>query len=75
MRVCTESLDPCQRLINTSHMAAPNVADSSSQTQLTKNAQSLSEALAELRTALSAAQDACQSIDLEYAIEVVLLKF
>uniref|UniRef100_A0A914UKX2 Talin 1 n=1 Tax=Plectus sambesii TaxID=2011161 RepID=A0A914UKX2_9BILA len=71
VRQCTEVLQPCIRLVDVSQNTVPVVSDQSSALRLTTTSQQLSEGLAELRTALTRAQEVSVSMNLDYAIEVV----
>lgn len=70
IRQCGEVLQPCTRLVDVVQTTVPVVSDQSSALRLTTTSQQLSEGLAELRTALTRAQEVNVSMNLDYAVEV-----
>lgn len=74
IRQCGEVLQPCTRLVDVAQTTVPVVSDQSSALRLTNTSQQLSEGLAELRTALTRAQEVSVSMNLDYASDVRLIR-
>jgi talin len=62
-----ELILPAQRLVATAKSAAPTVDEPAAALQLTSSARALGACLAELKTAVAHANDACDSLELESA--------
>ncbi|KRZ04679.1 Talin-1 [Trichinella zimbabwensis] len=71
LSVCQEALLPCGRLVNNCRSSMVNISEPSASMQLSSSTKTLAEALAELRVAVTKAQNMFGGVDLASAIEIV----
>ncbi|XP_003372683.1 putative I/LWEQ domain protein, partial [Trichinella spiralis] len=71
LSVCQEVLLPCGRLVNNCRSSMVNISEPSASMQLSSSTKTLAEALAELRVAVTKAQNMFGGVDLASAIEIV----
>ncbi|XP_076336549.1 talin-1-like isoform X2 [Tachypleus tridentatus] len=66
-----QMIQPCVGMISASKAALPTIADPSSVTQLNNTSRDMATALSELRSALSKAQEACGTLELDSALDLI----
>jgi talin len=68
---CLYIIQPGGKLVTSAKAAVPTVGDQAAAMSLTNASQSLASALMELRSALSKAQEACGSLEIDGALDQV----
>ncbi|XP_013778384.1 talin-2-like [Limulus polyphemus] len=66
-----QMIQPCVGMISASKAALPTITDPSSVTQLNNTSRDMATALSELRSALSKAQEACGTLELDSALDLI----
>uniref|UniRef100_T1J0N6 FERM domain-containing protein n=1 Tax=Strigamia maritima TaxID=126957 RepID=T1J0N6_STRMM len=64
-------IQPCTKMISASKSAVPTIADQASSLQLNNCSKQLATALAELRSALGKAQEACGTLEIDNALDII----
>ncbi|XP_023231887.1 talin-2-like isoform X2 [Centruroides sculpturatus] len=71
INACEQMIQPCNKMITSSKAALPTVADQSSSMQLSNALRQMAAALAELRSAIIKAQEACGTLEINSALEQI----
>ncbi|GIY58862.1 talin-2 [Caerostris extrusa] len=68
---CEAVLQPGNKMVSASKAALPTITDQSTSLQLSNASKQMSNALMELRTSMMKAQEACGSLELENALDLI----
>lgn len=71
INACNQFLQPGTKMVSSVKAALPTVTDQASSMQLSNSSKQFNQALADLRTAMSKAQEACGSLEMESAIDSI----
>lgn len=71
INACNQFLQPGSKMVVSVKAALPTVTDQASSMQLSNSSKQFNQALADLRTAMSKAQEACGSLEIDSALDSI----